>query len=60
MAAHVLVLTDRQLLALAMEYERRRGRTGVHVDQEQLDRALEEARAASAAAGLLPPQKEDA
>lgn len=53
MAAHVLVLTDRQLLALAMEYERRRGRTGVHVDQDQLDRALEEARTAAGNEGLL-------
>lgn len=53
MAAHVLVLTDRQLIALAMEYERRRGRTGVHVDQEQLDRALEEARTAADNDGLL-------
>jgi hypothetical protein len=57
MAAHVVVLTDRQLLALALEYERRCGRTGVHLDQEQLSRALEEARAAAAAAGLLPALK---
>ena len=54
MAANVLVLTDRQLTALALEHERRCGRTGVEVDQEQLHRALEEARAAAGTAGLLP------
>ena len=54
MAANVLVLTDRQLTALGLEFDRRRGKTGVEIDQEQLHRALEEARHAAGTAGLLP------